>query len=179
MPEGELYKKTRLFFATIIFTAAMCITAFAGQWKQDNIGWWYQNDDGSYAANVIKQINGPWYYFDNTGYMKVGDYCFSDGWYNFREDGGCSNPISQLDGTPVGGPAQGWIQFSGNISTTAQAMADGKVVYYNDIYWASPDYVNNLKDLAERNIVKREPTNVLRPGTKIDFDNGTYTNDEE
>jgi hypothetical protein len=162
-------KRLRLFIAIMVATATMSITAFAGQWKQDNIGWWYQNDDGSYAANLIKQIDGPWYYFDSTGYMKTGSYHLLDGWYSFREDGSCSNPISQTDGTPVGAPGEGWVKYSGNISSATQEISDGRVVYYNNMYWASPDYVNDLKDLAERDIVTRETTNSLTPGAIIDF----------
>lgn len=172
-------KKLRLFIAVMTVSASMSITAFAGQWKQDNIGWWYQNDDTSYPTNVIKQIDGPWYYFDSTGYMKVGDYQFSDGWYNFRNDGTCSNPLGELDGTPVGAPGAGWVRYSGKISSTMQEIADGRVVFYNNMYWSSPDYVKNLKEIADKDSVTRTPTNTLRPGTKVDFSNGTYTNDEE
>lgn len=28
------------------------LTSFAGEWKSDNNGWWYQNDDGSYPKNT-------------------------------------------------------------------------------------------------------------------------------
>lgn len=38
-------------------------------WKQDNIGWWYQNADGSYPQSVWQEIVGKWYYFDKVGYM--------------------------------------------------------------------------------------------------------------
>ena len=166
-------KKLRLYVAIMAASLAMSITAFAGQWKQDNVGWWYQNDDGSYPASVIKQIDGPWYYFDGTGYMKTGSFYLSDGWYSFREDGSCSNPISQADGAPVGAPGEGWVEYNGNINAALQEISDGRVVYYNNMYWASPDYVKNLKDLAERDIVTRETTNALTPGAKIDFSNGT------
>ncbi len=49
--------------------------AFAGQWKQDEKGWWYQNDDGSYPFSTWKWIDGNQdgiaesYYFDENGYM--------------------------------------------------------------------------------------------------------------
>lgn len=165
-------KKTRLLIATALLTAAMSTAVFAGEWKQDTVGWWYQNDDNSYAANVIKQINGLWYYFDNTGYMKTGDHLLSDGWYRFREDGSCTNPISQTTGYPVGGPAAGWIECTDRSEAIAKEILDGRVVFYNGLYWSSPDFVNNLKDIANRDIVTRTPTNTLQPGTKIDFSNG-------
>ena len=47
-------------------------------WKQDNIGWWYQNADGSYPTNTWKEISGAWYYFEGNGYMAankwIGNY---------------------------------------------------------------------------------------------------------
>lgn len=55
--------------------ASMSMTAFAGQWQQDTIGWWYQNDDGSYFSNGWQWIDSDGdglaecYYFDTNGYM--------------------------------------------------------------------------------------------------------------
>jgi hypothetical protein len=45
------------------------VTAFAAEWKQDNNGWWYQEDNGSYPTNSWKWINGKSYYFGSNGYM--------------------------------------------------------------------------------------------------------------
>lgn len=172
-------KKWKLLLATIIATAAMSMTAFAGQWKQDGAGWWYQNDDGSYAVKVMGKIGNYWYYFDATGYMKTGNYQFTDGWYSFREDGTCSNPTSSLDGTPVGGPAEGWIRCNDKTALTLLEIADGRITYFNGMYWSSPDYVNNLKEIANQDTVTRTPTNTLQPGTIVDFDKGTYTNSDD
>lgn len=47
----------------------MSITAFAGTWQQDAIGWWWLNDDGTYPANGWIEDQGKWYYFDGNGYM--------------------------------------------------------------------------------------------------------------
>jgi len=167
--------KIKLMIVTAMATVTMSITAFAGQWRQDTTGWWYQNDDMSYPTNVLKQIDGPWYYFDGTGYMKTGDLQLSDGWYSFRADGTCSNPTSQTIGYPVGAPAVGWVEYTDKTASTLQEIADGRVVYFNNIYWASPDYVNNLKDLAERDMIKRDPTTGLVPGAALDFSNATYS----
>ena len=52
-------------------------TAFAGTWLQDNVGWWYQNDDGSYPANGWHWIDGnndgtaECYYFNESGYCLI------------------------------------------------------------------------------------------------------------
>lgn len=50
-------------------------TAFAGEWKSDNTGWWYQNNDGSYPTSTWQWIDGNGdgvsesYYFNENGYL--------------------------------------------------------------------------------------------------------------
>lgn len=56
----------------VIATATMAsqaMTAMAAEWKQNEIGYWYQEDNGSYPTNSWKWINGKCYYFDSNGYM--------------------------------------------------------------------------------------------------------------
>lgn len=56
-------------------TAAMSMTALAAGWQQDDKGWWYQEEDGSYPAKMGKWIDGDgdgfseFYYFDENGYL--------------------------------------------------------------------------------------------------------------
>lgn len=46
-------------------------TAFAAGWKQDDVGWWYQNEDGTYPQREWKWVDGngdgvsECYYFDS------------------------------------------------------------------------------------------------------------------
>lgn len=47
------------------------IVSFAGEWKQDTVGWWYVNDDGHYPSNVWQEIDGKHYYFGADGYLLV------------------------------------------------------------------------------------------------------------
>lgn len=67
-------KKAKLCILTLCMTATMAITSFAGQWKSDSTGWWYQNDDGSYPVSGWQWIDGnddgiaECYYFDSNGY---------------------------------------------------------------------------------------------------------------
>lgn len=49
--------------------ASQAMTAMAAEWKQNEIGYWYQEDNGSYPTNSWKWINGKCYYFDSNGYM--------------------------------------------------------------------------------------------------------------
>lgn len=62
-------RKRVLVLAALALSSMMSISAYAGEWKQDNTGWWYQNDDGSYPANTWQEIDGKQYYFGNDGYM--------------------------------------------------------------------------------------------------------------
>ncbi len=56
---------------SVMLAASMSMTAFAGQWKQDTTGWWYQNDDGSYFNGGWNWIDGKCYYFTTEGYCLI------------------------------------------------------------------------------------------------------------
>lgn len=74
--EGDerVNKKIKLLVVTGIMAGVMGITAYAGEWRQDASGWWYQNDDGTFPANTWQWIDGnddgiaECYYFNNLGY---------------------------------------------------------------------------------------------------------------
>ena len=56
----------------------MSLTAFAGSWKKDAIGWWYDNENGTYLQNGWSWVDGnrdgvaECYYFENSGYILTG-----------------------------------------------------------------------------------------------------------
>ena len=68
-------KKLIGFAAVAAFSSVMALSAMAGVWKQDNVGWWYDNGNGIYPSNSWQWIDGDnngtaeCYYFDRTGYM--------------------------------------------------------------------------------------------------------------
>ncbi len=55
----------------IIMSWSMATSSYAGQWKQDNTGWWYQNNDGSYSRNSWQWIGRKCYYFNENGYCLI------------------------------------------------------------------------------------------------------------
>lgn len=67
--------------ATLVLTGLLALstlsTVFAGTWIQNNVGWWYQNYDGSYPANGWHWIDGnndgsaECYYFNEAGYCLI------------------------------------------------------------------------------------------------------------
>lgn len=61
-------RKTKIIVMALALSATMSITALAGEWKQDNTGYWYQNDNGSYPVNQWQEIDGKQYYFGGDGY---------------------------------------------------------------------------------------------------------------
>ncbi len=77
----------------LAFTMAssMSMTAFAGSWEQDTLGWWYLEDDGSIAIGW-KEIDGKQYYFDGRGHM-LQDTITPDG-YRVGSDGAWINEIT-------------------------------------------------------------------------------------
>ena len=78
-------------------------------WQNNNNGYWYVKEDGSYPKEQFEKIDGTWYYFDGSGYMladkwkkrpdgtwyyfdKSGEMAtgwklISNKWYYFKEDG--------------------------------------------------------------------------------------------
>ena len=46
-------KALKLFASTLFLTIGITFIAAAGEWKQDSVGWWYQNDDGSYQKDTL------------------------------------------------------------------------------------------------------------------------------
>lgn len=84
-------KKTKIVMLSIAMSLALNVTSLAGEWKEDDVGWWYQNDDGSYISKSWFQGgDGTWYYFNSDGYMVTGWLHFTDtdNYYYFDADGG-------------------------------------------------------------------------------------------
>ncbi|MBO4234952.1 MAG: hypothetical protein J5928_00730 [Firmicutes bacterium] len=52
-----------------------------GTWKQNNRGWWYESQDGTYPTDQWEKIGEKWYHFSNSGYMQHGWVKVDDRWY--------------------------------------------------------------------------------------------------
>ena len=65
--------------AALVLAASMVLgsamTSMAASWQSDSIGWWWQNDDGTWPSNSWQWLDGnsdgvaECYYFDGNGYM--------------------------------------------------------------------------------------------------------------
>ena len=68
-------KQTMVFALAAAMALGSTMTAFAGQWMKDDVGYWWQEDDGSYPVDTMKWIDADGdtvsegYYFDENGYV--------------------------------------------------------------------------------------------------------------
>lgn len=64
----------RIMIVTALLLIAFAIPAFAGTWRQDAGGWWWDDGSGTYPAGCWAWCDGnldgtaECYYFDNNGY---------------------------------------------------------------------------------------------------------------
>lgn len=76
--EHEMKKKLFIMVAVGVIMTIAGFPVYAGQWKLDSIGYWYEEDKGTYPTDSWRYIGEKWYYFDGQGYMVkdtwVGDY---------------------------------------------------------------------------------------------------------
>lgn len=132
-----------LTLATLL-SAFYPLTSFAGEWKSDNNGWWYQNDDGSYPKNTWQWIDGnkdgisESYYFNENGYLLTNttkDGCTVNG------DGAWTvNGVVQTQGQKVASnTAQSYdaqYPLKGRVENYLDSY-DGKYVWY----WTGPNMI--------------------------------------
>lgn len=84
-------KRVMVGFLAVVLTLAATITAFAGTWKQDAKGWWWDNGNGTWPANTWQWCDGngdgtaECYYFDGNGYCLM-NTTTPDG-YTVNKDG--------------------------------------------------------------------------------------------
>ncbi len=82
-------KNLKVLAVTTALAISQAMTAFAGEWKQDSTGWWYQNDNSTYKANEwFQDTDGSWYYLNGNGYTATSCWQQLNGaWYYFDASG--------------------------------------------------------------------------------------------
>ena len=108
------------------------VSQVKADWHQDNIGWWYSLNNGSYYKNQEVYIDGKDYKFDSRGYMITGwqynvynggDY---SGWYYYDPVNGDKKMGWQLiDGK--------WYYLSAFGARFGAQNIDGKQYYFDPV----------------------------------------------
>ena len=117
-------KTSAAFFIGLTFAAAAALPAYAGSWRQNASGWWYQNDDGTYPA-------GGWQWIDSDGDGTAECYYFySDGYMAYNNDIGGYH-VNEAGQWTVGSrvqkmtvPGQAATAASGTVSSAASSSAE-------------------------------------------------------
>ena len=144
---------------TAIATLAACLifamSSYAGTWILDNVGWWWQNDDGSWPASRWEWLDGnrdglaECYYFDNRGYCMLSGVT-PDG-YNVNSSGAwVENGIVQIR-YMRGHSSSSGSGGSGSASAAA-ASAAGSVSNFNDVSGGTPVLQLNEGDTMIRSL---------------------------
>ncbi len=74
-----------------------------GCWRQDHRGWWYEYSDRTYPYNCWQCIDGRYYCFDESGYLRYGWIWWDNKWYYTGTDGALMANTRTPDGYYVGG----------------------------------------------------------------------------
>ena len=61
-------RKLNVMLAAALLSAVCSFTAFAGEWKQDDAGWKYDNGDLTFIRDGWSWIDGKCYFFTPEGY---------------------------------------------------------------------------------------------------------------
>ena len=120
MKKKSLFK--RFFGLTVLMCLLFSLTVFAGEWKKDSAGWWYQNNDGSYLRSGKFNLGGQDYIFDDSGYMAAGRWCSAGGAWYYCDESGAVQKNRWIGDYYVGADGR-WVpgQSSGGSGQTAQA----------------------------------------------------------
>ena len=71
--EMKMKKATKcLLGGALVILLLTPVSQVKADWHQDNIGWWYSLNNGSYYKNQEVYIDGKDYKFDSRGYMITG-----------------------------------------------------------------------------------------------------------
>ncbi len=83
-----MFKKVRVVVTAALLSITCASAAFAAGWQQDEKGYRFQNDSGSWASDQIMAVDGVNYAFDPQGYMVTGWHTRDGKWYYFTPGSG-------------------------------------------------------------------------------------------
>lgn len=118
---------------------------YAGQWRVDSTGWWYQENNGNYPRNTWKAIDGSWYYFYSNGYMAHDIWI--NGLYYVGSDGRMLANTITPDGYFVGADGK-WIPTGQNAGYSMTQTAAGGP--HNISSWSTDKIGNAIAEYYNR-----------------------------
>lgn len=77
-------------------------TGKAGEWRQDETGWWYCHGDGSYTTSGWEKIHGAWFAFNDAGYRRTGWAELDGATYYFNPENGAMVTNTTIDNKTLG-----------------------------------------------------------------------------
>ena len=171
--------RNKMFISALLagtMIISLSLTAFAGQWMKDDIGYWWQEDDGSYPKNTMKWINAngdsevEGYYFDENGYVyrctytgnETGAWTLEE-WMETQLPQNIGTEVHHNEGYDPAHPLKNVIDewnlrlpeaytgFSVVVSESLQARLTGQMDYYNSLDIANYAVLQDGMYIAERN----------------------------
>ena len=123
--------------------SVMCILStapvYAAEWKKDNVGWWWQNDDGSYPVNCWQWLDGnkdgiaECYYFGARGYM-LANTKTPDGFWVDHEGAWTENGVVQHKTVSVQN------DIKTNTTNVSKKKYDDEDDWYDEDDWDEDDW---------------------------------------
>ena len=133
-------KITKLLLGGVLVILPLALASqVKADWHQDNIGWWYSTNNGSYYKDTLAYIDNNFYRFDERGYMITGwyleEYRATSGW--LFKGWSYFDPVS-------GARLKGWQQIDGkwyyfvdytihNYALKGFNNIDGKEYYFDPV----------------------------------------------
>lgn len=106
------------------------IQAADGEWKENEVGRWFEHSDGSYVTNDWENIDGNLYYFNDKGYLLTGWYQVNGKWY-YSDSQGVMLTGQQTITNDAGETNTYYFTANGEMLTGWQKLADGSWKYFN------------------------------------------------
>lgn len=151
----------KILTLAVVLSSVFCLNVFAGEWKQDNVGWWYQNDDGSYVKNAWKEDNGKWYYFNEGGYM-LSNTITPDG-YTVNESG---EWVHQNETAALTSNKKYTFSSTGKWVDSGDVPA-GEYVFYPEIRTDNVITKGSYSDFSNFNYIKLYNGDDVNPGVYV------------
>lgn len=151
----------RIITTLLTTTLLLGVTSIgaSASWRQDSKGWWYT--EGTGFTRGWKNIEGEWYYFDQSGYMKTGWIYDGINWYYMWNNG------IMAKNTKVGdyylGPNGVWDKSASNTVGTTVSENKSDIVYIMS-NGSKYHYKNSCGKLDPTNAIETTKDQVIKQG---------------